>query len=352
MKRDEQQVLPERHSSLIELVRVRFLEFLREPEAVFWTFIFPILLAGGLGIAFRSRPADTVKVAITQGTAQADSLRGVLLRDSLLEVTIIPDSTVQDAIRFGRYALVLSKGESDLTMTLDDARDEARNARLLVQRALQPAESRVQLQERRVSERGSRYIDFVLPGLLGMNLMGSSIWGIGFSIVDARRKKLLKRMVATPMSRSQYLMSFVLMRLCLMIVEIGVIVGFGVLIFDVPMRGSWFSFAAIALSGTLCFGALGLLIASRAKTVEAASGMMNIVMLPMWVASGVFFSATNFPQAVQPVIQALPLTAVVDALRLNMLQGANGASLLPELGILWGWMLIAFFAALRLFRWK
>jgi ABC-type multidrug transport system permease subunit len=342
----------EQYSPLLELVRVRFLEFLREPEAVFWTFIFPILLAGGLGIAFRSRPADVVKVAIAESSAGADSLRTLLTADSLLDVAIVPDSTIDEAIRLGRYALVLSHSVDGPTITLDEAREEARNARLLVQRALQPVGSRVKLGERRVSERGSRYIDFVLPGLLGMNLMGSSIWGIGFSIVDARRKKLLKRMVATPMSRSQYLMSFVLMRLCLMIVEIGVITGFGVLVFGVPMRGSWFSFAAIALSGTLAFGAMGLLIASRAQTVEAASGMMNIVMLPMWVASGVFFAATNFPAAVQPVIQALPLTAAVDALRLNMLQGANGAALLPELGILWAWMLVAFVAALRLFRWK
>ncbi len=342
----------ETHSSMLELVRVRFLEFLREPEAVFWTFIFPILLAGGLGIAFRSRPADVSKIAIAESSVQADSLRLVLARDSLLDVSIVPDSSIDDAIRLGRFALVLSNSEGGPTIILDEAREEARSARLLVQRALQPTETRIVLEERRVSERGSRYIDFVLPGLLGMNLMGSSIWGIGFSIVDSRRKKLLKRLVATPMSRSQYLMSFVLMRLCLMIVEIGVIAGFGVKVFGVPMRGSWLSFAVIALSGTLCFGALGLLIASRAKTVEAASGMMNIVMLPMWVASGVFFAATNFPDTVQPFIQALPLTATVDALRLNMLQGVNGMALLPELGIMWAWMVVAFFTALRLFRWK
>ncbi len=185
-----------------------------------------------------------------------------------------------------------------------------------------------------MSERGSRYIDFVLPGLLAMNLMGGGIWGLGFGIVDARRKKLLKRFIATPMSKAQYLFSYLVMRLVMMVVEVLVVVTFGVLVFGVPMRGSLGAFALVCVVGTLMFGAIGLLIASRARTLEGASGLMNVVMLPMWVASGVFFAATNFPNAVQPVVQALPLTAVVDAMRMNMLQGSGVAAMAGELGIM------------------
>jgi ABC-type multidrug transport system permease subunit len=195
-------------------------------------------------------------------------------------------------------------------------------------------------------------VDFVVPGLLGMNLMGSGIWGLGFTIVDARRKKLLKRMIATPMSRTQFLASFVLSRLTMLIIEVGALVGFGLLVFGVPLRGSPLSLLVICLVSALAFGALGLLLASRARTIEGASGLMNLVMLPMWIFSGVFFSAERFPEALQPFIQALPLTAVNDALRASMLEGASWDRLAPELGIVAAWMVASFVLAVRLFRWR
>jgi ABC-2 type transport system permease protein len=344
-----------RFSPLVELTRVRFLEFLREPEAVFWTFVFPILLATGLGIAFRSRPADVVKVGVARSAPQLARLDSALRSEPGIEVVTLDDTALASALRVGAVALVVGLDGDTADVRMDPARPDARSARLLVERALSREITRapvVPIRESLVSERGSRYIDFVLPGLLAMNLMGSGIWGIGFSIVDARRKKLLKRLIATPMSRSHYLMSFLAMRLALMTVEVIVISLFGILAFDVPMRGSLVVYAAVVLGATLAFGSIGLLIASRAKTVEAASGMMNVVMLPMWVGSGVFFSATNFPAAVQPFIQALPLTAAVDGLRLNMLQGGGWQMVGPELLILGGWLVVCFAAALRLFRWR
>jgi ABC-type multidrug transport system permease subunit len=210
----------------------------------------------------------------------------------------------------------------------------------------------VPVKDRQVSEPGSRYVDFVVPGLLGMNLMGSGIWGLGFAIVDARRKKLLKRMIATPMSRTQFLASFVLSRLTMLIIEVGALVGFAVLVFGVPVRGSPLSLLTICLLSALAFGALGLLLASRTQTIEGASGLMNLVMLPMWIFSGVFFSSTRFPDALQPFIQALPLTAVNDALRASMLEGAGLTSLAPELAIVAAWLVVSFLLAVRLFRWR
>jgi ABC-type multidrug transport system permease subunit len=335
---------------------VRFLEFLREPEAVFWTFVFPILLAAGLGIAFRSRPAEVTAVAVVDIGPRAAGLVTALQADSLLTVQSLSDSAAGEALRLGTVALaVVPRGTSQVEYRYDEARPEARTARLLVDQAVQSAGGSarpVAVSDSTVSEPGSRYIDFVVPGLLAMNLMGSGIWGIGFGIVDARRKKLLKRLVATPMRRSHYLSSFLIMRLVLMVIEVVVIATFGHFVFGVPMRGSLGVFLAVALAGTLAFGALGLLIASRARTVEAASGMMNLVMLPMWVASGVFFAASRFPDVVQPFVQALPLTAAVDALRLNMLQGGGWAAVGTELIILAAWLVVAFALAMRLFRWR
>jgi ABC-type multidrug transport system permease subunit len=203
-----------------------------------------------------------------------------------------------------------------------------------------------------VHERGSRYIDFLVPGLLGMNLMGSGIWGVGFAIVDARKKRLLKRLIATPMSRAQYLASFVLSRLTLLIIEVGLLLGFGVLVFGVPIRGPLPVLIAVCLLSSLAFTSMGLLVSSRVQTMEGASGLMNLVMLPMWIFSGVFFSASRFPDSLQPFIQALPLTAVVDALRANILRGAGWHAVAPELGIVLAWLGVSFLLALKLFRWR
>ena len=345
-----------RHSALVQLTLTRFREFLREPEAVFWTFVFPLLLASGLGIAFRSRPPDIAKVAILASAPNADRVRVALAADQGVDVRVLDDTAAATALRIGTVALVVVPRDSaTIEYRYDDARAEARTARGIVDRVLQRASGRrdvLAVHDDVVRERGSRYIDFVLPGLLAMNLMGSSIWGIGYSIVDARRKKLLKRFVATPMRRPQYLMSFVLMRLALMVVEVLVITVFGVVAFGVPMRGSPLVFFTACLLGTLSFGSIGLLIASRARTVEGASGWMNLVMLPMWVGSGVFFSATNFPTVVQPFIQALPLTAIVNALRGVMLQGGGWAAERGELAIAAAWFVVCFTLAVRFFRWR
>ena len=202
-------------------------------------------------------------------------------------------------------------------------------------------------------ETGSRYIDFLIPGLLGMNLMGSAIWSMGFAIVDARRKKLLKRLVASPMPRPYYLLSFLLSRILLLVVEVGVLVGFGALLFHVPVRGSLLDLGVVCLLSSLSFSALGLLLASRARTIEAASGLMNLVMMPMWIASGVFFSSQKFPDVMQPFIKALPLDrgdrrlAREHAARLE--PGADGSASRNHPVF---WLVICFALALKLFRWR
>jgi ABC-2 type transport system permease protein len=341
---------------LVQLTRVRYREFFREPEAVFWVFIFPVLLAAGLGIAFRNRGPERTVVGVVAGQPEAARLAEALRRDKELEASLLSDSAATEALRTGDIALVIvpSAGGA-VEYRYDDTRPESRIARLLVDAALQRSAGRhdpMAVKDQLVRERGARYIDFLVPGLLGMNLMGSGIWGLGFAIVDARKKRLLKRLIATPMSRGQYLASFVLSRLTLLFIEVGLLLGFGVLAFGVPLRGSLPLLVVICLLSSLAFAALGLLIASRAQTMEGVSGLMNLVMLPMWIFSGVFFSAARFPDAIQPLIQVLPLTAVIDALRANILRGAGWQSVAPELAILVAWLVVSFLLALKLFRWR
>jgi ABC-2 type transport system permease protein len=340
---------------LVQLTRVRYREFFREPEAVFWVFIFPVLLAAGLGIAFRNRAPERLMVAVVPLSAGDSTVARAIQRSNELEASLLSDSAASEALRTGDVALVVIPAGGGLEYRYDDTRPESRTARLLVDNALQRAEGRrdpMPVNDRLVRERGGRYIDFLVPGLLGMNLMGSGIWGLGFAIVDARKKRLLKRLIATPMSRFQYLASFALSRLTLLFIEVGLLLGFAILVFGVPLRGSLPLLVVICLLSSLSFASLGLLIASRAQTMEGASGLMNLAMLPMWIFSGVFFSASRFPDAIQPLIQALPLTAVIDALRANVLRGAGWQTVAPELAIISLWMAASFLLALKLFRWR
>jgi ABC-type multidrug transport system permease subunit len=340
-----------RDHALAQLVLVRIREFVREPEALFWGLAFPILLAAGLGIAFRNRPPDVLKVA-----AAGPELTASLAREPQLDVRELSREAAARALMIGEVALVAEPGAGGaVTYRYDDTNPEGRTARMLADAAVQRAAGRadpVPATDDVQREAGSRYIDFLIPGLVGMGIMGNSIWGLGFAIVDARRRKLMKRIIATPMPRHYYLLSFLLFRMLLLGVEVGVPVLFGLLVFGVPFRGTLAALIGLAVLGSLSFSALGLLIASRARTIEAVSGLMNVVMLPMWVLSGVFFSAQRFPDAVQPIIKGLPLTALIDALRATMLQGAGIADLGRETATLGGWLVVCFALALRLFRWR
>ena len=337
---------------LVELTLARLREQFRQPEMVFWVFAFPILLAVALGLAFRNRPPDVVHIAV-EASASADSLAARLEAEGGFAVSVLPTDVASERLRTGRVALVVVPGDS-LGYRYDPNRSESRLARLAADDALQRALGRRDARpsvDRVVTERGARYIDFLIPGLLGLNLMGTGMWGMGYAVVDARRRKLMKRLVASPMRRSQYLLSLIAARLVLLGPEVAALVGFGTLVFGVPMRGSIASLALATAIGAMCFAGIGLLTACRAQTVEAASGLMNLIQMPMWVLSGVFFSAANFPAAMQPFIAALPLTALNDMLRGVMIDGASLLSLAGPLGICVAWGAVSFAVALRLFRW-
>ena len=338
------------------LLWARMLELKREPEVVFWVFVFPLLLAVGLGVAFREKPAETSPVAIVAG-AGAQPTQSLLQHSSQhgsFKVEIQDTAAARKGFRLGKYDLVIEPNPAGgVTYLYDPARPESVLARAEVNDALQAAAGRkdvIATSEVTSSEPGSRYIDFLIPGLLGMNLMNSGMWGIGFALVDMRQRKLLKRFVGTPMRRGDFLLALISSRLVLMIIEIGLLLTLGVLFFHMRVLGSIFTIILIGTVGALCFGGVGLLTASRAQKIESVSGLMNLVMMPMWIFSGVFFSYERFP-AVVPLIKALPLTALNDALRASILEGAPLIHQWSRLLVMSLWGGISFLLALKWFRW-
>jgi len=346
-----------RWAGYTHLLIARMKELAREPEVVFWVFGFPLLLALGLGIAFRNKPADITAVAIVDspGAPRAMELIGRSARKSSIRAELIEQAQALKGFRLGKYDLVVEvDSRGNFRYIYDPARPESVLSKSEVDDALQTAAGRPNpLPTSSVvsSEPGSRYIDFLIPGLIGMNVMNAAMWGIGFAIVDMRQRKLLKRFVATPMRRSDFLLALASSRLLLMITEVGLLLGFGALVFHMRVLGSVLVILSIGGVGALGFAGIGLLTASRAQKIESVSGLINVVMMPMWIFSGVFFSYERFPAVIQPLIKALPLTALNDALRATILEGASLPAQSGRLLVLAVWGTISFVLALSWFRW-
>lgn len=338
---------------LIEMTVVRLKEFGREPDVAFWVFAFPLLLTIALGFAFREKAPDRIPVGVIEGPQAQQRLAALKASDALMPRLYSADEG-REELRRGKISLLVS-GDAAPVYRFDTTRPDARTARVEVDAALQTSAGRrdaFRAKEEHVTEQGSRYIDFLVPGLLGMNLMSTGMWSIGFSIVNARLRKLLKRLVATPMSRTQYMVAQFLARLVFLVVEVASICIVAWLVFDVSIRGSIVAFIVTCLAGGLTFAGLGILTGSRVGTIEAISGLMNVVMMPMWICSGVFFSYERFPDAVKPLIRILPLTALNDALRAVINDGYGLAHIAPQLLILMTWALVSAVIGLKIFRWQ
>jgi ABC-2 type transport system permease protein len=358
---DDKQTKPRdvngRWTGYYRLLQARMKELAREPEVIFWVFIFPLLLAFGLGIAFRNKPEDKVAVAIVNGPSaqQVQQLLQNSVQGNSIRADVLDEAQADDKFRLGAYALVIVPQENGVQYRFDPARPESVQARVQVDDALQAASGRkdvVQTSAVASSEPGARYIDFLIPGLLGMNLMNSGMWGIGFALVELRQRKLLKRFVATPMRRSDFLMALTSSRLVLMIIELGLLLGFGMIVFHMRVVGTFAAIFLVSALGAISFGGIGLLTASRAQKIESVSGLINLVMMPMWIFSGVFFSYERFPAVIHPIIKALPLTALNDSLRAIILQGASLSSQALPIAVLAIWGGLSFALALRWFRWS
>ena len=336
-----------RSSELAELTRHRVLAFLRQPEGVFWVFAFPLLLSAVLGFAFQGGEPAPSRVGVV------GDLGGWVARleaDPRIELERFATRVEADQRLAGGHLDALVLGVAPAELRLDPGRAEAEVARLRVLVAVGEVEED-QLTIEPVTERGARYVDFLFPGLLGMNLLGTGLWSVGFAVADMRQRKVLKRFLVTPMRRSSFLASLITARLAFLAGELILLTAFGVWVLDVPLRTSVFTFAALTVLGAVGSSTLGLLVASRTKTIEGVSGLVNLVIVPMWLGSGVFFSYERFPEAIHPLLRLLPLTALNDALRAGMIDGAGLGQMLPELAVLTAWMVIPFFLALRVFRW-
>lgn len=336
---------------IVELVVVRTKEFLRETEAIFWVFGFPLLLALALGFAFRAKAPDKIPIGVVAGP-HAQERVAALAKSPVLMPRVYSLEEGRNALRLGRISLLVDDGP---TFRFDPTRPDSRTARIEADDALEAAAGRrdvLQPREERVTQQGSRYIDFLMPGLVGMNLMSTGMWGMGFAIVNARMRKLLKRLVATPMRKSHYILSFFLGRMIWLIIEVVLLVAFGWLVFGVRVNGSIALLTLVCLVGGYGFSGLGLLLSSRVKTIEAISGLMNLVMVPMWICSGVFFSYERFPDAVKPLIRALPLTALNDALRAVINDAAGLPQVMMPIIVLAAWGIAGFAIGIRIFKWQ
>ena len=342
------------NSALWQLTLARLREFYRQPEAVFWVYFFPILMVIALGIAFRSKPVETFTVDI-QSSDFSESILKSLEKEESLKAKIFDESECRDRLRTGKTNLIIQpKEELAVDYVFDPTKPGSIVAKDIVDKRIQVdagRTDRVATQVLEFDEPGGRYIDFLVPGLLGMGLMGGGLWGVGFAIVDMRIRKLLKRFLATPMRRTDFLIGIMTSRLFFMIPEMILLVVFSWFFFDVQIYGNWISIIVLILIGAVQFSGIGLLVAARAKTMESVSGLMNLVMLPMWTLCGIFFSYENFPSVVQPAIKLLPLTPLIDSLRAVMIEGATLFSQWPEILTMCVWGTVTFVIALSIFRW-
>jgi len=345
-----------RKSPLLQLVHARVLVFLREPATLFWVFLFPVILALVLGMAFRDRPPEPPRIGVVTGIASSATLHDIYAKSARVHLAEAPAEELQRKLDKGAIDVIVGLDEAGAaTYHFDPQRAEARLARLVVDEELQRHYGRadpVTISERTEMPRGARYIDFLLPGLIAMNLMGSALWGVGYGMVAERSKKLMRRFATTPLSRTQFIASYIISRLAFLALEVAFLIGFGALVFDVEVQGNVGLLMLVALLGVMCFTGFAVLCASRTASVEVVSGFVNALTLPMWLLSGTFFSYERFPEVLQPIIRVLPLTALNDALRAITNDGAGVAAIAPQLAILAGWGTVTFVIGVRLFRWK
>lgn len=355
---------------IVHLVLMQFRTFFREPGILFWAFGFPIAMAWVLGIAFSGQgsledKAGVIVPAKNEQTILGERLRHIESGDGAY--TLFPDGkkghsirlTPMDkdsadlALRRGKILFVLeeTKGQG-IVFHLDPANRAAHHAALQVEKHLfTDGRPGIRASIVPVTAGGSRYIDFLIPGLLALGVMNSSLWGTGWAITELRIKKLLRGMIATPMSRAEFLGSFFITRLLISLVEAVVLIAFARLVFSVKIQGSVPALLCLHFAGNAAFSGIAVFASSRAQSTQVANGIINALTLPMMVVSGIFFSYHNFPDIAIPVIERLPLTLFADSLRLVFNEGAGVLQILPASVGLAVVGLVFFLTGLRIYKW-
>ncbi len=341
---------------LFQLVEMQIKEFFREPEILFWSFFFPIAIAGVLGVAFvnRGESVNTVAVIATQtNDAPIPSLQSVLEDTSGLRLVSMSLEEAELAMKRGKIALYVAKDSVNKGWNayFDPLNSEANLAFLSLKNSLLEKNQTPILQASHITTPGSRYIDFLIPGLLALGIMNSCMWGIGWALVESRIKKLMRRMVATPMKRSTYLFSYISTRTFLAFIEALTVFLFAYFVFGVSIQGNIIAVLLTFLSGVAAFAGIAVLISSRAKNTQVGNGLLNAVVLPMTILSGVFFSYQNFPDWAVSIVQYLPLSMLADSMRAVFIEAATLADIAGKLLLLTLVGVLCFLAGLRIYKW-
>lgn len=355
---------------LQQLISAHFKEFFREPGVLFWTIAFPILMAWGLGIAFTQKGDQVSHIAMIKGSEQNATVEGFLDRAKVEDSTFIVklgneklgytnyhlhpvdmDRAIQ-MIKRGEASMIIDGSGDKMAYRFDPQNSEAQLAYLQVAADMEGKDISGHSETiEPLKETGTRYVDFLVPGLLAMGIMMSAMWGISYNLIDKRNKKLLRRMVATPMHKSNFLMSHLISRVLLSVFESLLLLAFTWMYFRIQIQGSLLAFVLIFLAGNMAFVGLAIFASSRTSNTQVGNGLINLVVMPMMVLSGIFFSYHNFPEWFIPIIKVLPLTMLADGIRGIFIEGAGVQQVLIPTLILGGMGVVFFSAGMKMYKW-
>lgn len=365
------------------LVLTHILAIIREPGVLFWGIVFPILISLGLGLAFTKKADILRKVAVINNTGITVSDSTAIFRFLDLECEEhnpekqddyrwkleIKDEKLGKSVYLFYYLswdeaiVLLKRGTVNLILKNNNGKTEYHfdpvnsDAELTYLKLSGMIGSGVVLPAGRNDEikpmtiAGTRYIDFLIPGLITLGVMMSTMWGISYGIIDKRSKKLLRRMVATPMKKSHYLIALLTVRITLNLIEALVLLLFALIVFKMQIQGSISALILLFLTGNIAFAGLAILISSHTSNTEVGNGLINAVVMPMMVLSGIFFSYHNFPDWSIPVIEKLPLTMLTDGMRSIFNEGAGWSQVALPILILTTIGVVLFGAGLKIFKW-
>lgn len=328
----------------LALLKARNLEFLRDRSALGWNFIFPFLLILGFAFAFSGDGKPLFKVGVLNDSPNARAAVKFFETRYLEFIPYRDPDTALDKVRTHKIELLI-----DLKAHRYWLNDTNHNG-YIAEKLLQGSDPGM-FAKATVSGRAIRYVDFVLPGIIAMNMMFSCLFGVGYVIVRYRKNGMLKRLKATPLTALEFLGAQVLSRLLLVLMVSGIVFFGSKLLIGFEVRGSYLGLLLLAVSGALCLISLGLLTAARSASEEFAGGLLNLLSWPMMFLSGVWFSLEGSPHALQVAAQFLPLTHLIDGARAVMNDGASLRDVLPQVGILAGMSLVLMAVSARLFCW-
>lgn len=340
------------NSPLVNLIILQFKEFYREPGVLFWAIIFPLGLAGILGLAFFQQDTPQYPIAIVQNQGKS------VLEEKdykVLKINVLNDfEQALLQVKRGQALMIVEEGaDGSLLFHFDTKNEGSMQAyRAFVQEYF--ASEITSLQQTTIAPidiKGARYIDFLIPGLLALGIMNGCIWGIGWNLIDYRIKKLMRRLVATPMKKSTFLLAQIIARAVISVFEAGILLAFALLAFGVSLQGNWLMLLVIYFSGMTAFSGISILMSSRANHTQVGNGLINGITLPMTILSGVFFSYQSFPDWAISLIKVLPLTLLTDSMRALFNEAATLETLWPAILGLWIYGLISFVIGLKVYRW-